>query len=128
MITSIYAGVLALLIVWLSLNVIKLRRAKKSILVMAAKQNSNMRSGRKAIQYISISLILLMLLEMSQLHVVLVHMGGLALVMGRYVHAYGLLSQTLRYRILGMQITFFTITELAAINICYDIYTLYLRS
>ena len=32
MVSSIYASILALLIVWLSLNVIKLRRANKVIL------------------------------------------------------------------------------------------------
>ncbi len=126
MISAIYAGILALLIVWLSLQVIRLRRAKKVILGDGGETDLQhaIRAQGNATEYIPISLILLILLELSGAHVVLVHLGGMALIIGRVLHARGLLTQSLRYRVLGMQFTFITIVSLASANICYGIYKL----
>jgi uncharacterized protein len=67
MVSSIYAGILALLIVWLSLNVIKLRRGNKVSLGdggFPELQNA-IRAQGNATEYIPISFILLILLELS---------------------------------------------------------------
>ena len=127
MISSIYAGILALLIVWLSLNVIKLRHSKKVILGDGGETDLQyaIRAQGNATEYIPISLILLVLLEISGAAVWLVHLGGIAIIVGRLLHAKGLLAQSLNYRILGMQFTFFTIIGLASINIAYALYKLF---
>lgn len=127
MVSSIYAGILALLIVYLSLNVIKLRRANKVILGdggVAQLQNA-IRAQGNATEYIPITLILLILLEFSGANVWFVHIGGIAIIVGRLAHAKGLLSENLRYRVLGMQVTFFTIIGLATTNIFYALYKMF---
>jgi uncharacterized protein len=126
-ISSIYAGILALLIVWLSLNVIKLRRAKKVILGDGGETDLQyaIRAQGNATEYIPISLILLVLLELNGAAVWLVHLGGMVIIAGRVLHAKGLLTQNLSYRILGMQVTIFTIIGLASINIAYALYKLF---
>jgi uncharacterized protein len=123
-ISSVYAGIFALLIVWLSLNVIKLRRANKVILGdggVPQLQNA-IRAQGNATEYIPITLILLILLELSGANAWLVHIGGIAIIIGRLLHAKGLLAEDLRYRVLGMQVTFFTIIGLASANIFYALY------
>jgi uncharacterized membrane protein YecN with MAPEG domain len=119
MITSLYAAPLALLIVWLSLRVIRLRRSNKvrlgdggvSDLQVAIRAHGN------ATEYIPLSLILLALLEFGGANALAVHAGGMALVAGRLIHARGLLTDTLRYRVLGMQFTLFTLIGLAVANL-----------
>ena len=127
MVSSIYAGILALLIVWLSLKVIKLRRSKKVILGDGGETDLHhaIRAQGNATEYIPISLILLVLLELSGITVWLVHLGGIGIIIGRLLHAKGLLNQSLRYRVLGMQFTFFTLITVASINIAYPIYKLF---
>ena len=126
MVSSIYASILALLIVWLSLNVIKLRRANKVILGDGDNNHLQyaIRAQGNATEYIPICLILLVLLELSGASLWLVHLGGVTIVVGRVLHAKGLLTQSLKYRVLGMQFTLFTIIGLAVINIAYNAYKL----
>ncbi len=126
MISAIYAGLLALLLVWLSLNVIKLRRANKVRLGdggVPELQNA-IRTQGNAAEYIPIALILLVLLELSGAYLWLVHLAGVTLIIGRIVHARGLLSENLRYRVWGMQLTIFTIIGLASVNIFFNAYKL----
>ena len=82
------------------------------------------RAQGNATEYIPIALILLVLLELSGASLWLVHLGGVAIIVGRVLHAKGLLTQSLKYRVLGMQFTLFTIIGLAAINIAYNAYKL----
>jgi uncharacterized membrane protein YecN with MAPEG domain len=125
MVSSFYAAILALLIVWLSLRVIKLRWAKKvrfgdggdPELQVAVRAQGN------AIEYAPISLLLLVLLELSGAHVALVHFGGIAVLAGRLLHARGLLAERFRYRVLGMQVTLFTLIGLALANLAYGVYS-----
>ena len=44
-------------------------------------------------------------------------LGGIALVAGRFIHARGLLTGNLRYRVLGMQLTFLVLAILAVLNV-----------
>ncbi|MFN9647337.1 MAG: MAPEG family protein [Pseudanabaena sp.] len=115
MITSIYAALLAILIVGLSLNVIKLRQIGQVILGDGynLELKSAIRSQGNATEYIPISLILLLLLELSKGHWSLLHIGGIVLLTGRLIHARGLLKGNLRFRVLGMQLTLFNIIYLA---------------
>ena len=72
-----------------------------------------------AIEYIPIALLLLFALEYNEAKVLIVHFLGLSLIAGRIIHARGIISDTLNVRVLGMQITFFTIIMLAITNLIY---------
>ena len=124
MISSLYAALSALLIVWLSLQVIKIRRTKKVSLGDGGQLvlQTAIRAQGNATEYIPISLILLLLLELSGGQMALVHTGGIAILVGRLLHARGLLTESFRYRVLGMQVTIFTIIGLALANIAYAVY------
>lgn len=121
MISSVYAALSALVIVWLSLRVINLRRTKKVRLGDGGEQELQIaiRAQGNATEYIPISVILLLLLELNHGHMVLIHIGGIALLVGRLIHARGLLTENLGYRVQGMQVTIFTIIGLALANLVY---------
>ena len=110
MTSVIYASLSALLIVWLSLNVIKKRHSNKvstgdggvDDLKLAIAAQSN------AIEYIPIALLLLFALEYNKANTIIVHFLGLSLLVGRIVHAKGMLSSSLKTRVLAMQITIYT--------------------
>lgn len=121
MISGLYASFLALLLAWLSVQVITLRRAKKVRLgdggdpqLLAA-----VRAHGNATEYIPICLLLLALLEMGGAHAAMLHAGGAAVLGGRLLHANGMLKERLRHRILGMQITIYTLIALALANLGY---------
>jgi uncharacterized protein len=126
MVSSLYAGISALLIVWLSLNVIKLRKANKVILGDGgvAQLQYAIRAQGNATEYIPIMLILLIMLELSGTNALFVHIGGIAILVGRVIHAKGLLSESLPHRKLGMLITIFTIIGLAVFDMGYAAYKL----
>ena len=117
----IYASISALLITWLSMNVVYKRREHRvsigdgdnEILATAMAAQSN------AIEYIPIYLLLLFALEYNQGNVWLVHGFGVALIAGRLIHARGLLGGKLKTRVLGMQITLYTLIGLAITNLFY---------
>ncbi len=117
----IYAALLGVLTCVLALNVIKQRRANKvlwgdegvSSLVIARSAHAN------ATEYIPIALILLFALEYNGSPLWLVHIIGCAFLVGRLLHARGVLSEALQLRILGMQVTLFSIMGLAVINMIY---------
>lgn len=125
MISSLYAGLLALLIVWLSIRVIKLRQAKLVPLGDGGEPELQVaiRAHGNATEYIPISLILLILLELGGANTVLVHAGGIAILTGRLLHARGLLRGSLRYRELGMKVTISTLIGLALANLAYAVYS-----
>ena len=121
MTSVIYASLCAFTIVWLSLQVIKIRhREKVSIgdgnrapltIAMAAQSN--------AVEYIPIALLLLFALEFNAAPIAIVHAFGIALVLGRIVHARAMLTENLANRVRGMQITIWTIIGLALANLLY---------
>jgi uncharacterized membrane protein YecN with MAPEG domain len=124
MITSIYASLSALLIVWLSLSVIKLRRKNRvsvgdggyEDLQLAVRAHSN------ALEYIPIVLLLLLMLELNGAPKLLIHLSGLTLLIGRIFHAIGLPEKDLKKRILGMQITIYLLIGLAILNMLFVIF------
>ena len=124
MVTSIYASLLAFLIVYLALNVIKLRRANKVRLGDGAVPalQAAIRAHGNAVEYIPIGLILLLLLELAKISPFVLHIAGITLVAGRLLHAKGLLADDLKLRVLGMQTTIYTLMALAAVNIVYALY------
>jgi len=119
MITSIYASLAALLMVFLALKVIKGRNHHK--ISLGDGDNKEMRQLRaahsNATEYIPIGLVLLFLFEYNNGLIWLVHLGGIALLAGRLLHANGMLSANMQHRILGMKVTFSTLIALAIINL-----------
>lgn len=118
---TLYASLSALLICWLALNVVKSRK-KNSIgygdggvdeLIVARSAHSN------AIETILIALILLYGLEINGGELWMIHLFGASLLIGRVLHAKGMLSKRLSFRKLGMKITAFTIVALAILNVAY---------
>lgn len=118
-ITTFYASLLALLLVWLSLNVIKLRQRFR--ITLSDGNNASLRSAisaqANAAQYIPLTLLLILLLELNQAHDFLVHLFGLSLLTGRLVHARGILAQHIPTRVRGMQLTFFSLIGCAVANL-----------
>jgi uncharacterized membrane protein YecN with MAPEG domain len=121
MISAIYASLAALLIVWLSLNVIKVRRQKRvSVgdgddleLITAMSAQSN------ALEYLPIALILLFSLEYNGAALIIIHIIGLVLMAGRVLHAHAILTNNLQTRVLAMQITIWMIIGLAVLNLLF---------
>lgn len=121
MIAVVYAAPCALLIIWLSLNVIKLRHRERvnigaggcEELELAISTQSN------AVEYIPIALLLLFALEINAAPLLLVHAFGLALLIGRVLHAHAMLRENLKNRVRGMQLTIWCIIGLVFANLVY---------
>jgi len=117
----LYASLSAAPVVWLSLRVVKLRRAKRIRLGDGGDPDlrNAIRAHGNATEYIPLLLVLLALLELNGAHWALIHTAGLVLLSGRLLHARGLLQANLRNRILGMQLTVYALIGLAATNFGY---------
>jgi len=108
-ITAFYASLLAFLFLLLSARVIAQRREARVEIGHGESPELLRRSRVHAnfAEYVPLALILLVLAESLKAPSAFLHALGLALVVGRYVHAYAL-SQTphvLRLRVLGMWMT-----------------------
>ena len=121
MTTVIYASILAMLMCWLSMKVIKARR--KNRIKYADGDCDELKIARSAqsnaVDYIPITLILLFALEYNGGHLLLVHVIGIVFVIGRVVHCQSILADKLRGRVTGMKITFGVILILAVVNLVY---------
>ncbi|EGR3402134.1 hypothetical protein DMN98_02395 [Vibrio parahaemolyticus] len=121
MITALYASILALLLVWLAFQVIKQRRLNKvayadggvETLQIARSAQSN------ASEYIPITLILMALLEFNGAVPIWIHLTGIIFVIGRIIHARGILQESFKGRVKGMQLTFLVIMSLVVLNMFY---------
>jgi uncharacterized membrane protein YecN with MAPEG domain len=121
MITSIYASLSALLIVKLSISVIKLRRKNRISVGDGGNEELRLaiRTHANAVEYIPITLLLLLMLELNGAPNILIHVFGITLLIGRIIHAMGLPAKNLPKRILGMQITIYLLIGLAILNIVF---------
>jgi len=124
MITSIYASLSALLIVRLSLSVIKLRRKNRIIVGDGGNEELQLaiRTHANALEYIPITLLLLLTLELNGAPKILIHLLGATLIIGRIFHAVGLPAKNLKRRVLGMQITIYLLIALAILNILFLVF------
>ncbi len=121
MITSIYASLAALLIVRLSLSVIKLRRKNRISVGDGGNEALQLaiRAHANAVEYIPITLLLLLMLELNKAPTILIHILGATLLVGRILHAMGLPTKDFKKRVLGMQITIYLLIALAILNILF---------
>ena len=58
-------------------------------------------------------------LERSQGYETLLYIVGIVLVLGRFVHARGILTETLKLRVVGMMMTFSVLIGLSLCNVAY---------
>ncbi len=121
MTSAIYASLSAFLICWLSLNVIKKRRENSVSIGDGGNEElkTAIAAQSNAIEYVPITLLLLFALEYNAANIWIIHLFGVALITSRVIHARNLLSNNLSGRVLGMQITIYTIIGLAVLNIVY---------
>ncbi len=109
-IVSLYASLLALLFVALSVRTIRLRRSE-GIAIGDAGNKAMLRAMRvhaNFAEYVPLSLLLVCFVEAGGAPAVLVHFLGLCLLLGRTSHAYGVsrVKEDFRFRVSGMAMTF----------------------
>ncbi|MFD1695434.1 MAPEG family protein [Roseibium aestuarii] len=120
-ITPVYAAVLALIFVVLSVRVIRMRQ-KLWIPIGDNGQDALLRRQRvhgNFAEYVPIALILMICAELMLTPDWLVHAMGGCLVTGRLLHAYGVSQprENLAFRTAGMALTFLVLTAGAGINL-----------
>lgn len=128
-ITTLYAGLLALVFVVLSFRTIGARRAARIEIGDGSDREllRRMRVHANFAEYVPIALIMMALAEMLKSGALLLHGIGLMLLVGRIVHAYAL-SQSphiLRLRVAGMVATLTAIMAAAATCLALAVPALY---
>lgn len=112
-IVPIYASLLGLFLVVLSIRVIYLRRKLKLALGDAGNLTITkaIRAQSNFAEYVPLALLLLFFLENTNAPILLLHVLCLTLLIGRLIHAYGISQpkEKLFFRITGMLMTFSTI-------------------
>ena len=109
-VTPIYAAILALLFIALSVRTLVVRR-RLGIGIGNAGNEQMLRAVRahgNFAEYAPIALLLACMLEVMGAHQVLVHFACASLVLGRVSHAFGVSRspENYRYRVFGMAMTF----------------------
>jgi uncharacterized membrane protein YecN with MAPEG domain len=120
-ITGLYSGLLGLVFLYLSIQVIKLRR-KHAISLGDGNQEELQKASRAHAnfsEYVPICVILLLIAELTSQADIFLHICGILLVYGRIAHAYGLLSATgvSLGRVSGMLSTFAVLIALSVWNL-----------
>ena len=106
-ITSLYAALLALLFLVLSVRVIHARRQER----VSVGDGDNPRLCRiigvhnNFAQYVPFALLLMTFVELAPAPILLVHVLGLLLLVGRILHAWGLSRENFRLRTIGITLT-----------------------
>ena len=120
-ITALYAGLLSLHFIVLSLRVIRTRRESRVPLGDGGDQAllRSLRVQANFAEYVPLGLILIALAEAQQLAGWLLHGLGLALLIGRLLHAAGVSRdpEPYRLRVAGMSLTFTVLALGATLNI-----------
>lgn len=121
MITALYASLLALLMMWLAVQVIKQRRINQVAFADGGVEDLQVaRSAQgNASEYIPITIVLLGLLELNGANVMLIHGLGVLFMVGRVIHARAILAKNLTGRVTGMKLTFAVMFTLVVLNLAY---------
>lgn len=113
MILPIYAAILTLLYVALSIRTLRLRRTLRIAIGDAGNERMlrAMRAHSNFAEYVPLALLLIYLAETLGAQPLLVHGLCLCLLAGRAVHAFGVsrLREDYRFRVAGMALTFTTL-------------------
>jgi uncharacterized protein len=117
-VTPIYAALLAILFVVLSVRVIQVRRSLKVAIGAGGHPalERAMRVQANFAEYTPLALILLAFCEMKGAPSLVIVLFGAALLAGRVSHAWGVsqAEEDLRFRMVGMMLTFTVIGLMAA--------------
>lgn len=110
LITPVYAALLAFVFVGLSIHAIKQRRRYQVALGDGEKPElmRAMRAHANFAEYVPLALVLVWMAEAVAYPVWVVHALGMALLMGRLFHAYGItqINENFFFRVFGMSLTF----------------------
>lgn len=119
MASGLYAAIVGLFLIFLSLRVIRLRRSRRISVGPAgdADLERAMRVQGNFIEYAPVMLLLLIIAELNGLAPLAVHGFGLALLTSRIIHFMGFRSATapMMLRVSGMMTTFAVIAVLAIV-------------
>ncbi len=119
-VTPLYAGLIALLFIWLSARVIVYRRTNRLSLGDEGDKSllRRMRAQANCAEYAPIGLLLLLLVELQGAPALALHVLGLMLLAGRLIHGYGFSASppVMRMRVVGMIMTL-TMLLLCAIGL-----------
>ncbi len=119
--TSLYTSLLALIFIILSVRIIFIRRANR----VPNGDNNNLslhkaiRAHGNFIENIPIILILMFCAENNGASNLLLHIVGVALLLARILHGYGIsaINEDFRFRIVGTILTIFLAAFLVAVNL-----------
>lgn len=116
-VTPLYAAVLALLFIALSVRTLRLRR-RLNIAVGDRDDQQMLRSMRihaNFAEYVPLSLLLIYMFESGNGTSIFIHALCVCLFVGRLSHAYGVgrIEEDYRYRVFGMAMTFTALTGAA---------------
>lgn len=124
-ITGLYAGVLALSLVYLALRVATLRNKYK--VGTGSGENEELdvavRCHGNACEYIPVALILLLIAELNGVDAAFLHSAGIAFIVGRVLHAWGLTKTQGGKsfgRLVGTLMTWAVIVVLASVCIYFS--------
>ncbi|MFT4993547.1 MAG: putative membrane protein YecN with MAPEG domain [Paraglaciecola sp.] len=120
-ISAFYASLLALLFFYLTVLVITTRRSKKIGLGDGGDKHFQqyIRAHGNFSEYAPLVLIMLFIAEINGSSSLLLHVAGVCLLFGRFLHALGLIrhSGTSWQRLAGMILTFSALLGLAVLNL-----------
>lgn len=122
MVSVLYVCVFTPLLVKLSFDVIKLRRRFQVSIGDGGQKELHraIRAHANALEYAPLAFILLLMLEFNGAPMIIVHILGLAFVMGRFSHQIGVKNpKKFKFRLVGMYLTFFPLLTLAIVNLIY---------
>ena len=120
-ITALYTAILALVMLALAINV-SIHRGKLKVDIGDGNNPQMLRMIRihaNAVEYVPIALLLMAVYELDGGSHRLLHIAGIALVVGRLMHAWGMWSgpEPTFGRIVGASLTLLTIIALAILNL-----------
>lgn len=120
-VTAVYASIIALLLIALSLNVVKIRRAEGVGLSHGDNEQLKqaMRLQANLVEYAPIALLLLLFLELNQASHALLHAFGILFVIARILHIWGFGTSTgySHGRFFGTLTTMMLIIAMALANV-----------
>ena len=114
----LYAALLALLFVALSIRTLRLRRRLRIGIGDAGNEQMlrAMRVHSNFAEYVPLTLFLIYLAEVQGAHALFIHALGLCLLAGRLSHAYGVsqANENYTFRVVGMSMTFTSLISASA--------------
>lgn len=94
-ITSLYASLLALIILWLSYNVVNFRRKRQVDLGDGGHDDGirHIRAQQNTLEYIPLILVLMVIYEINNGLPLILHITGIVLVIARIIYPLGLVAK-----------------------------------